>query len=1172
MHLPKLARPSARLLAAATVLLLSFAPTALAQVTNGRIELQVVDSSGAGVGGAKISLRDSRRQINVGPEAVTEADGTYLYASLRPSMYEITVEANGFRRAVIANVELLSSATVKLTVKLELGQVTEAISVEANAIQVNTADSQGARSISMREIDVLPQLGRGPLALAALTPGISVDANDQSFSRVNGLRQGSNNTRLDGIDVNDSVVPRFGLTLTPSNTDSVEEVRIITNGGKAEFGRNAGAQIEMVTRSGTNAFHGNAFEFLRNSKLNSNTFFNNAAGTARPKFNQSIFGGSFGGPAIKDKLFFFANFQGTETRQDVSRNRTVATAEAKQGIFRWRDGAGNIQSFNIAANDPAGRGVDPAMRNLFNLMLAPNNNEVGDGLNSAGHRLNIGSPAKSYQGTGKIDWQATALHRVFFRYSKLSAESVDDLNNAERTFPSQQDGMIINDRYGFSVGSDWTLSPTLINEFRAGRQYADTEFARPDRPQGPAIITILFTDPINTTFGQNRKAPVNDFTDNLTILRGKHTFKTGANFRQISQFNQNFNGVYPNVSLARVGGNIVPASFGPQGLSTAMRQQFESLYNDVLGRPGQITQTFYSDLQTFQDTGLPRTRTFDFKELGLFFQDDWKIKPNLTLNIGLRWEYLGSPSETNGLQGSVTRLADINPAANIADFRIERQSQWYKNDYNNFAPRFGFAWDPFRDGKTSIRGGYGIFFDRMIGSASNLSDGNTPGFAQGAQTFPNAAPGANRSFSVLTANEYPQKPAAPVTNPALDRQTSVVAFADNLRTGYVQHFSFGVQREIARNTVLDVNYVRTLGVKLFMWRDLNQPKIEGDFLNAFNELERFRATGAAPSANNTLVRLFGSPTAAVAGVTAAALQQGLAGTAANTIDTVAANFNRYAQAGISNFYLRNFPQFNQFLHGVNDGRSHYNGLQMSLSRNAGGLRAAVNYTFSKALDNTSEEGNGFLAANAPLDNFNLRSNYGRTTADRPHVFNFLASYALPFGRGKRFLTGAPTVVNKLIGDWELGSLGMLQSGRPFTVTSGRRTNASTGNATADYNGTDRSIGAVDKAGNGVFYFTQAQIAQFSFAPAGSIGTAGRNTFRGPGFFNLDFSLVKRIPLTERIKLGYRLEMFNALNRANFNNPNFNFSIPNSFGRITTLVNGSSGNGARVMQMALRLDF
>jgi len=1150
--------------------------SAFGQVVNGRIELQVLDAAGATVPGAKISIKDSRRQIAVGAEAVTSGDGTFIYASLRPSIYEIVVEATGFRKATVSNIELFSGATLRQTVKLELGQVTEAISVEANAIQVNTADAQAARSISMREIDTLPQLGRGPLALAALNPGISVDAGDQSFSRVNGLRGGSNNTRLDGIDVNDNLVPRFGLALTPSNTDSVEEVRIITNGGKAEFGRSAGAQIEMVTRSGTNQFHGNAFEFLRNSKLNSNTFFNNASGTARPKFNQSIYGGSLGGPAIRSKLFFFGNFQGTDTRQDVSRNRTVATNEAKQGLFRWRDAAGNLQSFDIARNDPAGRGVDPTMRSIFGLMLAPNNTEVGDGLNSAGHRLNIAAPAKSYQGTGKVDWQVSQLHRVFFRYSKLKAESVDNLNLAERTFPSQKDGAIINDRYGFSIGSDWTLSSSLINEFRAGRQYGLSQFLRPDRPDGPAVISILFTDPINVAFGQNRNTPVNDFTDNLTKIYGKHTFKTGVNFRHVKQFNENFAGIYPNVNLARVNGNIAPAALGPQvgqsGVTSAVRQQFESLYNDVLGRVGQISTTFYSDLAQFQDAGLPRVRNFDYKEFGTFFQDDWKVMQNLTLNIGVRWEYLGAPTEINGFQGTLNRAADVNPGAYISDFRIVRQNSWFASDKNNFAPRFGFAYDPFKNGKTSIRGSYGVFFDRMIGSAVNTADGNTPGFAQTVNTFPNATPGANKSVAGLGGADFPQKPGAPDLAPGLTRQTSVVLMDPNLGTGYVHHFSFGIQQEIMRNTVLEVGYVRTMGVKLFTNRDLNQPRLDGDFLNSFKELQAFRANGTAPSANNTIVRLFGTPAAAVSALGGGTIDQGLAGTAANTIDTSAANYSRYAAAGISNHYIRNFPQFNQFVYGTNDGRSHYNGLQTSLSRNAGGLRATVNYTYSKALDNSSDEGNGFTAAGSPLDNLNLRSNYGRTTADRPHVMNFLASYALPFGRNKQFFADAPMLVNKLIGDWDLGVIGIFQSGRPVPILSGRRTAGSTASQLADFNGTDRSIGQVRVQGNGVFYFTPEEVGQFGFASAGSIGTSGRNNFRGPGFYNLDLALSKRIALTERFKLGFRMEMFNALNKANFDNPNNNFSVPNSFGRITTLVNGTSGNGARVMQAALRVDF
>jgi len=309
----------------------------------------------------------------------------------------------------------------------------------------------------------------------------------------------------------------------------------------------------------------------------------------------------------------------------------------------------------------------------------------------------------------------------------------------------------------------------------------------------------------------------------------------------------------------------------------------------------------------------------------------------------------------NGFQGTLSRAADVNPAANIADFRIQKSGAWFGFDKNNFAPRFGFAWDPFKSGKTSVRGSYGVFFDRMIGSAVNTVDGNTPGFAQTVNTFPNATPGANRSVAGLGNSDYPQRPGAPDLSPGLTRQTSVVLMNPNLRTGYVHHFNFSIQQEIARNTVLEVGYVRTMGVKLFMNRDLNRPRLDGDFLNACRELQAFRSNGIAPSANNSMVRLFGSAAAAVSAIGGGTIDQGLAGTAANTVDTSAANYSRYAAAGLSNFYIRNFPQCNQFIYGTNDGRSHYNGLQMSLSRNAGGLRATVNYTYSKALDNSSDE-------------------------------------------------------------------------------------------------------------------------------------------------------------------------------------------------------------------------
>jgi hypothetical protein len=1147
--------------AALLCLLVSILP---AQVLNGRLEIVVQDSSGARISGARVSLKDKRRNSEFGNPINTDSAGVALFASVRPSEYEITTEAAGFRKSVVSGVELNSSQTVRQTVTLEVGAVSESISVEANAVSVNVSDATIGRTVNMKSIDTLPQLGRSPLSLVAFVPGASVDPSDPTFTRINGARQGSNNSRLDGIDVNDAVVPRLGLSMTAVNTDSLEEVRIITNGGKAEYGRNAGGQVEMVTRSGGNEYHGSAFNFLRNTVLNANNWFNNASRSARPTFIQNIFGGQMGGPILKNKLFFFGNFQGRRTIQQTVRNRTVLTPSAKQGIFTWAGG-----TFNIPANDPAGIGFDPKMRELFGLMPNPNNNDVGDGFNTGGFRFNVSTPSLEYQGTGKVDYVLKPTHRVFFRYSRQFNESIDALNNAEQRYPGLPDGRQGGVRWGWGAGSDWTLTPTLINEFRIGRQSATVDFIRPYRDGGIAVVSNLFTDPINSALGQGRNSPVIDMTDNLTILRGKHTFKTGFSFRRILQYGYNFAGIYPNVNLSRTSaGNAPAASFGPQGLPTATRQIFEGLFNDVLGRVGEVSQTFYSNLQTFQDAGSPRVRNTVFKDIGIFFQDDYKILPNLTLNVGLRWELFGIPKEINGFQGTLDRVADLNTVANFNNLVIKKSDKWYNNDFNNFAPRFGFAFDPFKNGKTVIRGNWGMFYDRIIGATSSLVDGNTPGFAQALQTFPNGAGGAVRTVSRLAASDLPVKPGSVVTQLPITRNQSIVVFNPNLRTGYVQQINFGMAQQIASRTVVELGFVRTLGTKLFAWQDINQPRIYGDFLNSFRELAAFSANGTPVSPGNTLARIFGTPQAAVTSLGATNLAQGLAGTVADNLDRTAANFNRYAGAGVSEFYLRNYPQFNQVIYGMNGGSSSYNSLQLTVNHKTRNAILIANYTFSKSIDNTSVDGNGFTA---PVDNYNFVNNRGRSDFDRPHAFNFSGSYTLPFGRGQRYLSGTNGLLNRLVGDWTIGGLMILQSGSTFSVTSGRRTLGSTLNTYANYSG-DRNIGEVVKVGNGVQYFTAEQIARFTFPGAGEIGSSGRNAFRGPRFFNTDMSLVKPIPITERFKMQFRAEAYNLLNHANFTTPGTSIVTPATFGRLSATANTSSGTGARVMQMALRVDF
>jgi hypothetical protein len=609
--------------------------------------------------------------------------------------------------------------------------------------------------------------------------------------------------------------------LTANNTDSIEEFRVVLNGGKAEYGRNAGAQVEWITRSGANDFHGNLFDYHRNTVLNANNWFNNSSGVLRPKFIQNFFGGS----------------------------------------------AGGLQTFDIARNDPRSLGIDAEIRKIIALLPNPNDFDIGDGLNSAGFRFNNSNNSFENQWTMKIDHNLWDGRRVFYRHS----------------------------------------------------------------------------------------------------------------------------------------------------------------------------------------------------------------------------------------------------------------------------------------------------YDRVIGAVSNAVDGATPGFSQNSLTFPNSAAGSD--VRLAAGVPTPAQPGRPVLQQPNDRQTSIYAFDPNLRTGYFHHFNLNIQIEVMRNTVMDIGYVGTRGIKLFTWLDMNQPRIYGDFLNSFREIQAFRATGATVPASNTLVRLFGSPAAAVTSIGASTFDQGLVGAAANTVDR--SNYTRYRAAGVSDFYLRNFPQYNLLRHGDNNGHSYYNSLQASIRRQTGALKFQFNYTFSRSIDNTSVDGNGFTA---PIDNYNFSLNRGLSDFDIPHVLNGSVIYTLPVGRGKSFGSGMPGWADSMIGGWDIGLLTLWQAGRTMTITSGRTTGPSTSNTWANYSG-DRTIGTVDKRGNGVYYFSPDQIARFSFPGAGEVGTSGRNAFRGPSYINFDASIVKRFRIWEQHSVTFRAEMYNMLNHPTFGSPGLNLVTPASFGRISAV-----SGAARIMQMALRYDF
>ena len=1252
-------RSSLHAFALSAALLLFAAAGAFAQGTASRVTGVVTDAAGAVVPAATVTLTNEATKVSFTTE--TTSTGQYVFDSVQVGTYTVEVEKQGFRKFASTGNQVRVNQPATVDVALEVGEVADVVTVEATAELVQTSSSGNfGNTVEQRSLEALPivgERGRNPLQFISLQPGVigngraGTGGNTGGNVHVHGARDRAFNFTLDGIDINESSAGGSNFTPLRPNPDSIDQFQVVTSNFTAELGRSSGAQVSLVTRSGGDEFHGTLFELYRTPRFNANEYENNLNGRPRGQFVQHIFGGSLGGPVFfprfgeggpsyysgrKSKTYFFTNLQLLRATQSFLVTRTVYTAQARQGILRYRVGAANapagaanptidaagnvlpgvnVQSYNVAANDPlcatqpTNCGLDPTTLALINLAPLPNNFAVGDGLNTAGFSFAAPQVEKQWDFVAKVDHAFNERNTMYVRYAQGVQNTFGDNGNAGlRSFPDLPANFVDTYRNpkNIAVNYRWTPTGRLTNELVVGLNKFAFSFTNPAPSPVPFILNLV-RDPFNFTPAINNEREITtwQFVDNVSFVAGAHTWRGGINFRfqKHADIRSSVGGLNTNlqVNFSRTVNTPgaafnVPATTGPNAINANDRNTFLSAINDLLGRVGTISQAFVAQSDAaFAPAGTLFLFDARYNEYDFYIQDTWKIRPNLTFDYGLRWEPKMSPG-AGGTSKILVPDRAIKLGAAPSDQVRFVEGKLFDDDWNNLAPTVGFAWDPFSDGKTSIRANYRLAYDRMnTFITSSAIFPNTPGTSIGISntTFASTAGELARVRFGIPAIAPTGTPGALRQPPAFSTN-SLTVFDPSTRFPKTNQWGLSLQREIGRGFVAEANYIGRRAVGLFGAYDINQvnvfardPRFNESFLDAFNAL-RASSTATSPLINALLT---GNP-ANNAGSTqfrtlfASDISTGSVASAALSLSQRLTGSQRTIVAnGFSPFFFQPFPQFTGALNVIDSNDfSTYHGMELQVSRRArNGLLMQMAYTWSKSLDTrsfdpaftvvartTSATNASPSAQNTPFDINNRRLNYGRSDFDRRHALQGYVVYNLPFGRNERFLSDAPAAVRQIVGGWELASSVILQSGRPFTVYSGAFTLSNAVLTPANCNQCTPDMAGVVQVSGTNFIFTPEEIAKFSTPAPGTLGNTGRNFFTGPKFFNMDMTLRKRFSMGESRNLEFRADVNNLTNTPSFEFPISSTSgiASSTFGRIRDSVNSN----ARRIQLGVKFNF